>query len=168
MCIVSSKAGRQSCCRSSGELWDRLVLGPSGQSPWRWQGRIPPFVSLVTEALWKQRGTGALAAAKPTALQKPWRRRGRGAYCSHGSSSLQLWGQRKHPSFLRVVYEMSPPVLRHIPSDVAISVTQLSISSMAFPSCISLLTPLSDLLQIVITQHAASVLLSVAGLCVQL
>lgn len=60
---------------------------------------------------------------------------------------------------------MSPPVLRHIPPDAAIGVMQLSISSMPFPNCIFLLTPLSDLLQIVISQHAASVFLSVVGLC---
>lgn len=61
---------------------------------------------------------------------------------------------------------MSPAVLRHIPLDSAIGVMQLSISSMAFPYCISLSTLLSDLLQIVISQHAAS--LSVAGLYVHL
>lgn len=166
MCMVSSKGGRQSCCRSGGELQGGLALGPSGQSPWGRRGHIPPFVSLVAEALQKEQGTGAVAAANLPVLQKPWRRTGRGTYCSRGSPGLQLWGQRKHPSFKRAVYEMSPPVLRYIPPDAAIGVTQLSISSTAVPNCISLLTLLSDLLHIVIYQRAASVLLSIVGLCV--
>lgn len=80
-----------------GAVGGALALGPLAQSPWGRRGRIPPFVSLVAEALRKQRGTGALAAANPPVLRKPWRRRGRGAYCSHASLGLQAVGTKKAP-----------------------------------------------------------------------
>lgn len=74
--------------------------------------------------------------------------------------------QSKHVFLLSAVCGMNPLVHRHISSDASLSVstTQLSISGTTFPNCILLLTPLSDLFQIVISQHAASVFLSVVRL----
>jgi len=149
------------CHRHSREVWSRPVLGPSTSARWEvgWAGLaewVPPFISLVAGALLSSRKE-AMAAASPVL----------GGGAAEGMT-LGLLPQRqsKHAFLLSAVCGMNPLVHRHISSDASLSVstTQLSISGTTFPNCILLLTPLSDLFQIVISQHAASVFLSVVRL----